>query len=120
MRYPKFLISSLLMTLTTPALVAQAPSAWSQVLLRPQDQVHIQARVVTLDGVSHLQFRNEGQDQVNFYYSVNGEDPFTNPRLRLKAHKRSPYIPLPAGATVQTMKFVLLRIGPDQGPVLPI
>lgn len=119
MRHRLYLTPVFLMALSAPALVAQAPSAWFQVLHRPQDKVLVQARVVTVDGSPCIQFRNEGQDAINFSFSFNGEDPFTNPRIHINAHKRSPFLSLPVGVSGSNVnKLFMLRIGPDQGPVL--
>ena len=112
-------IPVLLMAFTVSALVAQTPSGWSQVLLLPQAHVLVQARVVTVDGNPCLQFRNEGQDPVHFHFGVNGADPYTSPRVHLNVHKRSPYLPLPAGVSVQALKLALVRAGSDQGDVEP-
>ena len=119
MRHPIYLTSVFLMAFSAPALVAQAPSGWFQLLPKPQGHVLVQARLVTVDENPCLQFRNDGQEQINFYFSVKGEDPFTNPRVHLNAHKRSPFLPLPAGATGRTVKLTMVRVGQDQGKVEP-
>lgn len=119
MRHPLNLTSALFLAFAAPALVAQTPSAWSGALNRPLDQVLVQARVVTMDGNQYLQFRNDGQEAINFYFSINGGDPFTGSRVHVNAHKRSAYLPLPAGTSANSFKFAMLRKGRDQGPVLP-
>lgn len=119
MRYPLKMTFAILVACTAPWLVAQSPSDWFQLLHKPQDHVLVQARLVTVDENPCLQFRNDGQEQINFYFSVKGEDPFTNPRVHLNAHKRSPFLPLPAGATGRTVKLTLVRVGQDQGKVEP-
>lgn len=119
MRHPLNFSFGFLLAFAAPSLPAQIPlTAWSGVLQRPLDLILVQARVVTMEGAQYLQFRNEGKDAVNFSYSVNGEDPFLNPRVHVKAHKRSAYLPLPEGVTGGNLKFFMLRLGADQGPVL--
>lgn len=120
MRLPFYFAPALVLVFAAPALMGQAPisASWSGVLHRPLDHVLVQARVVTFEGSQYLQFRNEGQDQINFHFSFNGEDPYTNPRIHINAHKRSPFLPLPTGVSGSNLKFVMLRTGRDQGSVL--
>jgi hypothetical protein len=111
--------SLFLMAAMAPALVAQAPSDWFQLLHQPKNQVLVQARVVNSEGKRYLQFRNEGQEQVNFYFSVNGEDPYTSPRVHLNAQKRSPFLLLPESVSGRTVKLALVRVGEDQSDEAP-
>jgi len=98
---------------------AQVPfnATWFNVLHRPQ--VHVRARIVDVDGQPFVQFRNQGPDQVHFQFGVNEEDPMRNPRVHLKAHKRSAFLPLPVEATSPVLKLTLVRVGMDEGEFLP-
>lgn len=118
MRHLLLLTSAFLLALTAPALVAQAPPAWSEALNRPSDNVHVQARLLTVDGKPCIQFHNAGPVQVSFHYAMNGRNALHNPRVHLNANKDSACIPLPAGTTVSTLKLTFLRKGPDQGSLL--
>ncbi len=119
MRHSMYLTSAFLLAFTAPALVAQAPPAWSDALNRPSNNIHVQFRSLTVDGKLCIQFHNAGSDPVSFHFGVNGGDPFTSPRVHMNVGKDSACIPLPAGTTVSVLKFKLIRKGRDQGPVLP-
>lgn len=124
MRHPMNLTFAFLLASTAPALVAQAPQVWINVLNRPQDNLLVQASLVSgADGTPYIQFRNQGQVRVNFHFGLKGGDPFTNRRIHLSPTKYSAYQPLPTGATVGTvmssLRLAMVRKGPDLGPALP-
>ncbi len=107
----------LLAALLGPALLAQAPTSWFPVL--QADPAHVEARVVQVDGVPCVQYRNQGKAAVHFQAWVDGvqtrEQGLASPRIHLNLHQRSAFIPLPAGVVHPTFKVGLIRSGADRG-----
>ncbi len=99
----------------------EAPSAapWTPVLELGSQGLHLQARLVQVDGVPCVQFRNQGKSAIHFQAWVDGvqtrEQGLASPRIHLNLHQRSAFIPLPAGVVHPTFKVGLIRSGADRG-----